>query len=162
MQGVKPGLVNNMVIISARPRGRRLIEGIRSNLYRGVTSPLPVPATLNVRVVYQDIPADLAPMITAMAISMAISMMYLWLTPCSGLFRRKNSNITTLSLETSLDMAQKIENSTKEQSTCTEWHRLRHPALPQPNLERSVTPRHRPLLRIWPKGFSDHAIRQLT
>ncbi|XP_062387274.1 uncharacterized protein LOC134076306 [Sardina pilchardus] len=67
--GVKPGPVSKMVVLSARPKERRLVEGIRSNLYRGVTSPLPVPATLNVGAVYQDIPADLAPMITTMSIS---------------------------------------------------------------------------------------------
>uniref|UniRef100_A0A8C9X6E5 YqaJ viral recombinase domain-containing protein n=1 Tax=Sander lucioperca TaxID=283035 RepID=A0A8C9X6E5_SANLU len=33
------------------------------------------------------------------------------------------------SLETSLEMAHQIEISTKEQSTCTEWHQLRHPRI---------------------------------
>lgn len=32
MQGIKPGPVNDMVIISARPRERRLAEGIRNVL----------------------------------------------------------------------------------------------------------------------------------
>ncbi|XP_067088808.1 uncharacterized protein [Osmerus mordax] len=67
--GIKPGPVNDMVILSARPRERRLMEGIRSNLYRGVTSPLPEPSCLNVGVIYQDLLAYLAPMITTMAIS---------------------------------------------------------------------------------------------
>ncbi len=29
MQGVKPGPVNDMVILSARPKERKLVEGIR-------------------------------------------------------------------------------------------------------------------------------------
>ncbi|XP_077104270.1 uncharacterized protein LOC143757190 isoform X2 [Siphateles boraxobius] len=39
--GIKPCPVNDMVIISARPRERRLAEGIRNNLYKGVSCPLP-------------------------------------------------------------------------------------------------------------------------
>ena len=46
-----------------------MIINHRSNLYRGVTSPLPEPSCLNVGVIYQDLPAYLVPMITTMAIS---------------------------------------------------------------------------------------------
>ncbi|XP_076134557.1 uncharacterized protein LOC143117005 [Alosa pseudoharengus] len=168
--GVKPGLVNKMVILSARPKERRLVEGIRSNLYRGVTSPLPVPATLNVGAVYQDIPADLAPMITTMSISNDVPLVDSMFgrvqegsvlsyqmpakvvprtfphkdapsppqLPLSD-YRLGPSNCTFVyteqqhyhmaSLETSLEMAHQIEISTKEQSSCTEWHQLRHPRI---------------------------------
>ncbi|XP_062393358.1 uncharacterized protein LOC134080770 [Sardina pilchardus] len=168
--GVKPGLVSKMVVLSARPKERRLVEGIRSNLYRGVTSPLPVPATLNVGAVYQDIPADLAPMITTMSISKDVPLVDSMFgrvqegsvlsyqmpakvvprtfphedapsppqLPLSD-YRLQPSNCAFVyteqqhhhmaSLETSLEMAHKIEVSTKKQSTCTEWHQLRHPRI---------------------------------
>ncbi|XP_076153873.1 uncharacterized protein LOC143137508 [Alosa pseudoharengus] len=67
--GIKPGPVNDMVIISARPRERRLAEGIRSNLYKGVSCPLPDISTLKVQEAYHGLSADEAPMITAMALS---------------------------------------------------------------------------------------------
>ncbi|XP_051965505.1 uncharacterized protein LOC127631432 [Xyrauchen texanus] len=67
--GIKPGPVNDMVIVSARPKERRLAEGIRSNLYKGVICPLPDISTLKVQEAYHGLSADEAPMITAMAIS---------------------------------------------------------------------------------------------
>ncbi|KAF4114013.1 hypothetical protein G5714_004236 [Onychostoma macrolepis] len=63
---VKPGPVNDMVILSARPKERKLVEGIRSSLYKGVSSPLPELSTLRVDEVYCDLPSEAAPLITTM------------------------------------------------------------------------------------------------
>lgn len=41
----------------------------RSNLYKGVSSPLPELSTLRVDEVYHDLPSDVAPLITTMAIA---------------------------------------------------------------------------------------------
>ncbi|XP_023821742.1 uncharacterized protein LOC111949248 isoform X2 [Oryzias latipes] len=70
--GVKPGLVNDMVILSARPKERKLMEGIRSNLYKGVSSALPELSTLRVDEVYHDVPSDVAPLITTMAMDINV------------------------------------------------------------------------------------------
>ncbi|KAF7641138.1 hypothetical protein LDENG_00292300 [Lucifuga dentata] len=67
--GVKPGPVNNMVVLSARPRERRLAEGIRSNLYKGVSSPLPDLSALRVDDIYHGLPTDITPLITTMDVS---------------------------------------------------------------------------------------------
>ncbi|XP_030254932.1 uncharacterized protein LOC115570464 [Sparus aurata] len=66
---IKPGPVNDMVILSARPKERKLVEGIRGNLYKGVNCTLPDISTLKVQDVYHGLTADEAPMITTMAIS---------------------------------------------------------------------------------------------
>ncbi|XP_037545850.1 uncharacterized protein LOC119422545 [Nematolebias whitei] len=67
--GIKPGPVKDMVVLSAKPRERKIFEGIRSNLYKGTTSPLPLISTLRIQDVYRGLPAEEAPMITTMAVS---------------------------------------------------------------------------------------------
>ncbi|KAF7664437.1 hypothetical protein LDENG_00176460, partial [Lucifuga dentata] len=63
---VQPGPVNNIVVLSARPRERRLAEGIRSNLYKGVSSPLFELSVLRPDDIYHGLPTDIALLITTM------------------------------------------------------------------------------------------------
>ncbi|XP_013855903.1 uncharacterized protein LOC106511705, partial [Austrofundulus limnaeus] len=67
--GVKPGRVRDMVFVSARPKQRTVGNGVRSKSYKAVQGDLPDPDVLRVAEVYQDFAADLAPLITTMAIS---------------------------------------------------------------------------------------------
>ncbi|KAK0153218.1 hypothetical protein N1851_005090 [Merluccius polli] len=164
--GIKPGPVNDMVIISARPRERRLAEGIRSNLYKGVSCPLPDISTLKVQEAYHGLRSDEAPMITAMAVSSDVPLVesmfgpvqegsvlsyqlplrtvpsscphtdapsppqlplsYYRLGPstCPFVFS-EHQHHHMASLAISLETAHKIEKSTREQSSCVEWHQLR-------------------------------------
>ncbi|XP_077102505.1 uncharacterized protein LOC143753718 [Siphateles boraxobius] len=164
--GIKPGPVNDMVIISARPKERRLAEGIRSNLYKGVSCPLPDISTLKVQEAYHVLSADEAPMITAMAISSDVPLIESMLGPvqegsvlsyqlpviavpstrphtdapsppqlplldyrlgpptCAFVFS-EHQHHHLASLATSFETAHKVENSTREQSSCAEWHQLR-------------------------------------
>ncbi|KAG1930738.1 hypothetical protein F2P79_022067 [Pimephales promelas] len=164
--GIKPGPVNDMVIISARPKERRLAEGIRSNLYKGVSCPLPDISTLKVQEAYHGLNADEAPMITAMAISSNVPLVESMFGPvqegsvlsyqlpvmavpstrphtdapsppqlplsdyrlgpstCAFVFS-EHQHHHLASLATSFEMAHKIEKSTREQSSCAEWHQLR-------------------------------------
>ncbi|KAK0131115.1 hypothetical protein N1851_034190 [Merluccius polli] len=164
--GIKPGPVNDMVILSARPRERKLVEGIRSNLYKGVNCPLQDISTLNVQDVYHGLPADQAPMITTMAVSSDVPLVESMfgqvqegsvlsyqlptrtvpmtrphtvapsppqlplsdyrLGPSTCAFVcSEHQHHHMASLESSLETAHKIENSTQEQSYCVEWHQLR-------------------------------------
>nr|XP_023665102.1 uncharacterized protein LOC111842592 isoform X2 [Paramormyrops kingsleyae] len=161
--GIKPGPVNKMVILSARPRERRLVEGIRSNLYNGVSSSLPEISTLKVHDVYHDLPADKAPMITTMAVSSDVPLVdsmfgevqegsvLSYQMPTKTVPRTRphtdapsppqlplsdyslgpstcafvcseHQHHHMASLETSLE---KIEHSTREQSSYAEWQQLR-------------------------------------
>lgn len=161
--GIKPGPVNDMVIISARPKERRLLEGIRSNLYKGATCPLPDISTLKVQEAYHGLSPDEAPMITTMAISSDVPLVeskfgpvqegsvlsyqlpvrpvpnthphtdappppqlplsHYRLGPSASAFEHQHHHLA--SLATSLEISHKIENSTREQSSCIEWHHLR-------------------------------------
>ncbi|KAK0146643.1 hypothetical protein N1851_014040 [Merluccius polli] len=69
--GVKPGRVGDMVIISTRPKSRQytVVDGVRSNRYKAVHGDLPDPDVLKVDEAYKDFTADIAPLITTMAIS---------------------------------------------------------------------------------------------
>lgn len=168
--GVKPGLVNDMVILSARPKERKLMEGIRSNLYKGVSSALPELSTLRVDEVYHDVPSDVAPLITTMAMDINVPLVdsafgkvqegsvlsyhmpakrvpktcphtdapsppqlplqgyRLGPATCSFVCTEHQQH-HMMSLETTLENAHKIANSTKEQSSCIEWHQLRRPRI---------------------------------
>ncbi|XP_029958785.1 uncharacterized protein LOC115396857 isoform X2 [Salarias fasciatus] len=169
-EGVKPGPVNDMVIRSARPKERRVGEGIRSNLYRGVTSPLPEISALRVDEVYHDLPSDTAPLITTMAISNDVPLVDSLFgevqegsvlsyhmpakkvpktsphshAPCppqlplanyrlpasqaeASFVFAEHQKLYMSTLQTSLHQAHTIENSTKRQSSCHEWHELRRP-----------------------------------
>ncbi|XP_051557801.1 uncharacterized protein LOC127443342 [Myxocyprinus asiaticus] len=71
-QDFKPGPTNEMVVLSARPKERRLAEGIRSNLYKGAcdrTCDLPDMSVLIVNEIYQGMPRETAPPITTMGIA---------------------------------------------------------------------------------------------
>ncbi|KAK0155175.1 hypothetical protein N1851_002500 [Merluccius polli] len=69
--GVKPGRVGDMVFISTRPKSRQytVVDGVRSNRYKAVRGDLPDPDVLKVDEAYKDFTADIAPLITTMAIS---------------------------------------------------------------------------------------------
>ncbi|KAK0140568.1 hypothetical protein N1851_022447 [Merluccius polli] len=69
--GVKPGRVGDMFIISTRPKSRQytVVDGVRSNRYKAVRGDLPDPDVLKVDEAYKDFTADIAPLITTMAIS---------------------------------------------------------------------------------------------
>ncbi|KAK7929055.1 hypothetical protein WMY93_005450 [Mugilogobius chulae] len=67
--GVKPGRVRDMVFISGKPKQRMVGDGVRNKRYKAVREDTPDPDVLRVDEVYKDFPADLAPLITTMAIS---------------------------------------------------------------------------------------------
>uniref|UniRef100_A0A096MD11 Uncharacterized protein n=1 Tax=Poecilia formosa TaxID=48698 RepID=A0A096MD11_POEFO len=60
--GIKPGPVKDMVILSAMPRNKKIFEGIRSNLFKVIS-------TLRINEVYQGLSPQEAPLITTMAVS---------------------------------------------------------------------------------------------
>ncbi|XP_076843798.1 uncharacterized protein LOC143526239 isoform X2 [Brachyhypopomus gauderio] len=67
--GVKPGPVDKMAVLSARPKQRAVFEGVRSTLYKAVCGDLPDLSVLRVSEVYRDFPPQTAPLITTMGIS---------------------------------------------------------------------------------------------
>ncbi|XP_048106574.1 uncharacterized protein LOC125299368 [Alosa alosa] len=67
--GMKPGRVRDMVVMAAKPKQRTVGGGVRSTLYEAVKGELPDPNVLRVAEVYADFPAELAPLITTLAIS---------------------------------------------------------------------------------------------
>lgn len=67
--GVKPGPVNKMAVMSAKPKCRATTEAVRSKLYKGISRDLPDLSVLRVTKVYRDFPAAEAPMICSMGIS---------------------------------------------------------------------------------------------
>lgn len=67
--GVKPGPVDRMAVLSAKPKERETTEGVRSTLYKGLTGDLPDLSVLRVTEVYKDFPAAEAPMICSMGIT---------------------------------------------------------------------------------------------
>ncbi|KAG5273004.1 hypothetical protein AALO_G00171700 [Alosa alosa] len=67
--GVKPGRVRDMVVMAAKPKQRTVGGGVRSTLYKAVKGELPDPNVLRVAEVYADFAAELAPLITTLAIS---------------------------------------------------------------------------------------------
>ncbi|KAK7916290.1 hypothetical protein WMY93_012051 [Mugilogobius chulae] len=66
--GVKPGPVDAMVVIKARP-GATATSGIRSSLYQAYKGELPVPSTLNPTAYYAGFEPDTLPLICKMNIS---------------------------------------------------------------------------------------------
>uniref|UniRef100_A0A0E9S7Y4 Uncharacterized protein n=1 Tax=Anguilla anguilla TaxID=7936 RepID=A0A0E9S7Y4_ANGAN len=58
-----------------------------------------------------------------------------------------------MSLETSLDTAHTIENSTKEQNSCVEWHQLRRSRVTSSKFREAVTPGDKALPKISRKRF---------
>ncbi|XP_028422445.1 uncharacterized protein LOC114547326 isoform X1 [Perca flavescens] len=71
-QGFKPGPTNEMVVLSARPKERRVAEGIRSNLYKGacnLSCDLPDMSVLRLNDISQGMPRETAPLITTMGIA---------------------------------------------------------------------------------------------
>ncbi|XP_052010231.1 uncharacterized protein LOC127662882 isoform X2 [Xyrauchen texanus] len=188
-----------MVIISARPKERRLAEGIRSNLYKGVSCPLPDISTLKVQEAYHGLSADEAPMITAMAISSDVPLIESMFGPvqegsvlsyqlpvmavpstrphtdapsppqlplsdyrlgpptCAFVFS-EHQHHHLASLATSFETAHKVEKSTREQSTCAEWHQLRRCRITSTKFREVCHTRG----ESWQKVFWDLAIRLLT
>ncbi|KAG9278535.1 hypothetical protein AMEX_G6421 [Astyanax mexicanus] len=67
--GVKPGRVSDMVFLSSKPKQFTVADGVRSKRYKAVRGELPDPDVLKVDEQYQDFTADIAPLITTMAIS---------------------------------------------------------------------------------------------
>ncbi|KAK0142231.1 hypothetical protein N1851_020062 [Merluccius polli] len=152
--GIKPGPVNDMVILSARPRERKLVEGIRSNLYKGVNCPLQDISMLNVQDMYHGLRADQAPMITTMAVSSDVPLvesMFGQVQEGSVLSYQLPTRTVPMTCPHTVAPSlpqlllsdyrlgpstcafvcsehqhpHKIENSTREQSYCAEWHQLR-------------------------------------
>ncbi|XP_033969688.1 uncharacterized protein LOC117469363 [Trematomus bernacchii] len=70
--GVKPGRVSDMVFISTKPKQFTVADGVRSTRYKAVRGELPDPDVLKVSEVYKDFSADIAPLITTMAISVDV------------------------------------------------------------------------------------------
>ncbi|XP_041940533.1 uncharacterized protein LOC121704035 [Alosa sapidissima] len=70
--GVKPGPVDGMTVLSAKPKERATNEGVRSTLYKGLTGDLPDLSVLRVTEVYNDFPAAEVPMICSMGITCEI------------------------------------------------------------------------------------------
>ncbi|KAG5844182.1 hypothetical protein ANANG_G00158960 [Anguilla anguilla] len=66
---VNPGPINQMVVLSAGPKERKMAEGLKSNLYKGVSGDLPDLSILRVSEVYNSFSSDVAPLITTMRIS---------------------------------------------------------------------------------------------
>ncbi|XP_051977939.1 uncharacterized protein LOC127639768 [Xyrauchen texanus] len=191
--GIKPGPVNDMVIISARPKERRLAEGIRSNLYKGVICPLPDISTLKVQEAYHGLSADEAPMITAMAISSDVPLIESMFGPvqegsvlsyqlpvmavpstrphtgapsppqlplsdyrlgpptCAFVFS-EHQHHHLASLATSFETAHKVEKSTREQSSCAEWHQLRRCRITSTKFREVCHTRGKALLKTWQKA----------
>ncbi|KAI4874701.1 hypothetical protein NFI96_014081, partial [Prochilodus magdalenae] len=69
IMGVKPGRVSDMVVMSTKPKQRTFANGVRSTLYKAVRGELPDPVVLKVAEAYKNFSADIAPLITTMAIS---------------------------------------------------------------------------------------------
>ncbi|XP_047219736.1 uncharacterized protein LOC124867367 [Girardinichthys multiradiatus] len=74
--GVKPGHVRDMVFVSARPKQRTVGNGVRSKSFKAVRGDMPDPDVLRVAEVYQNFAADLAPLITTMAISADVPLVH--------------------------------------------------------------------------------------
>ncbi|XP_065109040.1 uncharacterized protein [Paramisgurnus dabryanus] len=62
--GVRPGPVTGMVVLSARPKERKLAAGLRSTLYKGVAGELPDLSVLQVGEEYKDFASTTAPLVT--------------------------------------------------------------------------------------------------
>ncbi|CAJ0600743.1 unnamed protein product [Cylicocyclus nassatus] len=67
--GVKPCRVSDIVFLSSKPKQFTVADGVRSKRYKAVRGELPDPDVLKVDEQYQDFTADIAPLITTMAIS---------------------------------------------------------------------------------------------
>ncbi|XP_067271626.1 uncharacterized protein [Pseudorasbora parva] len=70
--GIKPGPVEKMVVLSAKPKCRATTEGVRSTLYKGLTGDLPDLSVLQVKEVYKDFSIAEAPMICSLGVSCEI------------------------------------------------------------------------------------------
>ncbi|XP_015828775.3 uncharacterized protein [Nothobranchius furzeri] len=66
--GIKPGPVEKMVVLSAKPKTRKTTEGVRSKLYKGLHWALPDLSVLRVSEVYQPFSDADRPMICSMGI----------------------------------------------------------------------------------------------
>ncbi|XP_056431624.1 uncharacterized protein LOC130393647 isoform X2 [Gadus chalcogrammus] len=69
VMGIKPGPVDKMAVISAKPKARKTTEGVRSKLYKGLHGELPDLSVLRVSEVYKDFAAADRPMICSMGIT---------------------------------------------------------------------------------------------
>ncbi|XP_037535870.1 uncharacterized protein LOC119412904 isoform X1 [Nematolebias whitei] len=67
--GIKPGPVDKMTVLSAKPKSGATTEGVRSTLYKGLSGDLPDLSVLRVSEMYEDFAAADAPMICSMGIS---------------------------------------------------------------------------------------------
>ncbi|XP_016114427.1 uncharacterized protein [Sinocyclocheilus grahami] len=63
---IKPGPVEKMVVLSAKPKSRATTEGVRSTLYKSLSGDMPDISVLQVTEVYEDFPTAEAPMICSM------------------------------------------------------------------------------------------------
>ncbi|KAK5859094.1 hypothetical protein PBY51_003185 [Eleginops maclovinus] len=70
--GVKPGPVDKMAVLSAKPKCGATTEGVRSTLYKALSGDLPDLSVLQVSEVFKDFSAAEAPMICSMGISCEI------------------------------------------------------------------------------------------
>ncbi|KAG9264210.1 hypothetical protein AMEX_G22466 [Astyanax mexicanus] len=166
VMGVKPGRVSDMVVMSTKPKQRTVARGVRSTLYKAVRGELPDPDVLKVAEAYKDFPADIAPLITTMAISADVPLVdsafgpvqegspisYQHPVPVSRtiLYHQDappppplpvdgyslepttcqfvcslQQQLHLQSLQTTLDMARKVEAATRDQSASVEWHKVR-------------------------------------
>ncbi|CAI5694544.1 unnamed protein product [Oreochromis niloticus] len=69
VMGIKPGPVEKMAVLSAKPKTRKTTEGVRSKLYKGLYGDLPDLSVLRVSEVYQTFSDADRPMICTMGIS---------------------------------------------------------------------------------------------
>ncbi|XP_029955469.1 uncharacterized protein LOC115394311 isoform X2 [Salarias fasciatus] len=70
--GVKPGPVDKMHVLSAKPKSGTTTEGVRSTFYKGLSGDLPDLSVLQLTEVYKEFSADEVPMICSMGISCEI------------------------------------------------------------------------------------------
>ncbi|XP_061086400.1 uncharacterized protein LOC133121214 [Conger conger] len=168
--GVKPGPVDKMVVLSARPKPTQttMADGVRSTLYKAYQGELSDLSLLQVSEIYKDMAC--APLITTMGISSEVPLVdsalgkvqagsplsyqqplttsrqitfhpdappppplplqHYRLDPSNCMFVcSEKEQLFIASLETTWDMAHKIEAATKDQSMVSEWHQLRRPRL---------------------------------
>uniref|UniRef100_A0A1A8P6V8 YqaJ viral recombinase domain-containing protein n=1 Tax=Nothobranchius rachovii TaxID=451742 RepID=A0A1A8P6V8_9TELE len=76
VMGIKPGPVEKMVVLSAKPKTRTTTEGVRSKLYKGLHGDLPDLSVLRVSEVYQPFSDADRPMICSMGIGKDIPLVY--------------------------------------------------------------------------------------
>ncbi|KAJ8359114.1 hypothetical protein SKAU_G00156390 [Synaphobranchus kaupii] len=117
-------------MVFTKPVPNRMVQtGVRSGFYRGMVGPLPDPCMFRITEEYAKFSIEDRPLVTTMNMGPDKPLVEsaFGLLQEGSVLSYQQPALTSRSLALTMEMARRIEEATREQSSSSEWHLLRRP-----------------------------------